>query len=268
MNSSSAFATADSVLAAGVRFHCENNSAIAVELESDHSVVFSSHLAIARGFVVPVKLIESEAYLRSSFKSFVIPRCATFIEESTLQGSKISSILIESGNSTVSVDDLFLSKDSRTTLVRYFGFFSEMVIPRCVETLGSKSFDLCQSLSSISFESDSQLKSIESKAFYKYLLKSIGIPCCFATLSSKCFDFYPSLSSISFKSDSQLNCIESGAFHGTLIPSVQIPLRVSFIAGDELSARCELFLSGDCCPKPCVWDSFRRRGSRSDFHRP
>jgi hypothetical protein len=56
-----------------------------------------------------------------------------------------------------------------------FSTFSvrSMVIPRTVELLGRSCFSRCESLSSVSFESDSKLKRIGSDAFSWSSLKSI-----------------------------------------------------------------------------------------------
>jgi hypothetical protein len=50
------------------------------------------------------------------------------------------------------------------------------MIPKNVEILGSKCFSWCESLSSITFESNSHLIRIESEAFYQSSLRSISIP--------------------------------------------------------------------------------------------
>jgi hypothetical protein len=78
----------------------------------------------------------------------------------------------------------------------YFGSFPSIVISRYVETLGSRCFSSCRSLSSISFESDSQFKCIASKAFYESSVKSIVIPRYVEIFDSKCFSSCYSLSSI------------------------------------------------------------------------
>jgi hypothetical protein len=50
------------------------------------------------------------------------------------------------------------------------------MIPNNVEIVGSKCFSHCQSLSSITFESNSHLTRIESEAFHRLSLQSISIP--------------------------------------------------------------------------------------------
>jgi hypothetical protein len=62
-----------------------------------------------------------------------------------------------------------------------------MMIPRNIETLCSGCFSNCPSLSSISFESNSQLTRIESGAFSHSSLTSISIPQNVESVGSSCF---------------------------------------------------------------------------------
>ncbi|MDR0662005.1 MAG: leucine-rich repeat domain-containing protein [Holosporales bacterium] len=52
----------------------------------------------------------------------------------------------------------------------------DIVIPGTVQILGSSCFEGCKSLTSVSFETDSQLRRIEVRAFHRSSLKSITIP--------------------------------------------------------------------------------------------
>jgi hypothetical protein len=66
-------------------------------------------------------------------------------------------------------------------------------IPRNVEILGSSCFPYCESLSSISFESNSRLIRIESSVFSSSSLQSIKIQRNVEILASSCFSFCSSL---------------------------------------------------------------------------
>ena len=55
-------------------------------------------------------------------------------------------------------DDLFLYSIDKRKIYRCFGEKSSVVIPRCVERLGKFCFSDCKSISSIEFESGSDLK--------------------------------------------------------------------------------------------------------------
>jgi hypothetical protein len=105
-----------------------------------------------------------------------------------------------------------------------------IIIPRNVESLCLSCFSFCQSLS---FENDSRLRRIESKAFRGSALESITIPRNVEVLCSSCFENCESLSSISFENDSQLKRIESKAFHDSPLKSVTIPRNVKILCSSR-----------------------------------
>jgi hypothetical protein len=109
-------------------------------------------------------------------KSIVRPRNVTFIDGSAFSSPEDFSLSIERGDCAFAVEGDFLLDISRTTLIGYLGSQSSIVIPRNVEIIGSKCFGKTQSVSSISFESNSQLRQIESLAFSSSSLRSIIIP--------------------------------------------------------------------------------------------
>jgi hypothetical protein len=182
-----------------------------------------------------LKRIEPHAFSSSSLKSIVIPRSVIFIDGSAFSSLENFSLSIETGNGTFFVDGDFLFDLSKATIIRYFRSQSSIVIPRDVEILGSKCFYCADSVSSISFESNSRMKRIESEAFYESSLQSIVVPQIVEILGSKCFFGCKSLSSLSFESDSQLKRIESEAFCESSLQSIVIPRSVSFIEGSAFS---------------------------------
>jgi hypothetical protein len=148
--------------------------------------------------------IESSAFLFSSLQSIIIPRNAQFIDGSAFCNVELSSITIENGNTTFVIEQDLLIDIIWHKLIRSFSRSSTVHIPSHIEILGSNCFSYCHSLSSISFESNSQLTRIESNAFSVSSLQSIVIPSSVEILCSECFSFCESLSSISFESNSQL----------------------------------------------------------------
>jgi hypothetical protein len=126
-------------------------------------------------------------------------------------------------------------------------WITSVIIPRHVQILCSYCFSDCSSLSSISFESDSELTRIESNAFYSCSsLKSITIPRHVQILCSSCFSDCKSPSSISFETDSELVRIETRAFAVTRTSSAVVPGSVSFIAGEAFLVSCAFTLAGGC----------------------
>jgi hypothetical protein len=65
---------------------------------------------------------------------------------------------------------------SRCLIVQYFGSIDSVVIPSSVTHLCKSCFSYCSSLSSLSFESGSNLQQIEESAFSYSQLKTIIIP--------------------------------------------------------------------------------------------
>jgi hypothetical protein len=141
----------------------------------------------------------------------------------------------------------FLLDSLNTKLIRYFGTESNIFIPRSIQTLCSSCFSCRNSLSSISFETDSELTRIESKSFdYCCSLKSITIPRHVQILCSSYFTNCNSLSSISFETDSELTHIEARALETTSLSLAVLPVSVLFVAGNAFSIdRTVALTSGD-----------------------
>jgi hypothetical protein len=95
----------------------------------------------------------------------VIPRNVQFIHGSAFVKVNLSSISIEPGNERFVIETGFLIDVIHRKLIRNFATSSIIIIPSYIEILGSSCFGFCESLSSISFESSSQLKRIESLSF-------------------------------------------------------------------------------------------------------
>jgi hypothetical protein len=113
----------------------------------------------------------------------------------------------------------------------YEASLQSILIPKNVEILESASIFCCESLSSITFESNSRLTRIESEAFSYSSLQSILIPRNVEILGSSCFASCKSLSSITFESNSHLTRIESEAFSDSSLQSIVIPRNIRFIDG-------------------------------------
>jgi hypothetical protein len=123
-----------------------------------------------------LKRIEAFAFLSSSLQSIVIPRSVQFIDDSAFEETKLNLISTEAGNDIFHVEHEFLIDIEHDELVRVFSISSSIEISRTIEILGSAWVLRYESLSSISFESNSRLKRIESSAFSFSPLQSIDIP--------------------------------------------------------------------------------------------
>ncbi|MDR1236014.1 MAG: leucine-rich repeat domain-containing protein [Holosporaceae bacterium] len=177
--------------------------------------------------------IERETFLRSGLESITIPRSVNFLDSYCFAACKnLSLINFES--------------DSRLTRIESYAFsesgsesgLGSITIPKSVKTLGSRCFNGCRSLSSVSFDPDSQLTCIGSGAFAGSGLESITIPKSVVILDFYCFSGCGSLSSIDFESDSRLTRIEPYAFSRSGLESITIPKSVNFF-GLECFSHCD-----------------------------
>jgi hypothetical protein len=117
----------------------------------------------------------------------VIPQNVQFIDGSAFQSTELNYISIEAGNDIFSVEYDFLIDIVHHKLIRNFSISSNIEIPRMIEILGSSSFSSCKSLSSISFESNSQLKRIEARALNGTSVRSVVIPSTVCFIASNAF---------------------------------------------------------------------------------
>jgi hypothetical protein len=88
-----------------------------------------------------------------------------FIDGSAFVGVTLLSIVIESGNEIFVIENDFLIDGLDHKLICNFLELSEVQIGMNIEIVGSNWFSYCESLSSITFESNSCLTQIESFAF-------------------------------------------------------------------------------------------------------
>jgi hypothetical protein len=182
--------------------------------------------------------IESIVFLSSSLQSIVIPRNVQFIDGSAFINVTLLSISIESGNEIFVIEHDFLIDILHHKLIRNFSKSSSIEIGMNIEIVGTNCFSNCESLFSITFESNSRLTRIESSAFSSSSLQSILIPRNVEILESRCFSFCHSLSSITFESNSHLTRIESKAFYKSRLRSILIPRNVE-VLGSKCFSNCE-----------------------------
>jgi hypothetical protein len=113
------------------------------------SIIFESSSCLTR--------TGSEAFYESSLQSIVIPRNVQFIDVSAFIGVTLSSISIESGNEIFVFENDILIDVLHHKLIRNFSKSSGIEIGKNIRMVGSNCFSYCESLSSITFESNSLL---------------------------------------------------------------------------------------------------------------
>ena len=198
----------------------------------------------------------STAFSSCPIISIEIPASVETIETSAFRGcSKLATVTFEKGSQLKTIR----SADSYYPHT-YYGAFSfcpitSIEIPASVETIEAAAFKGCSSLTTVTFEKESQLKIIGggygysySGTFYYYgafsdctALKSIEIPASVETIEAAAFKGCSSLATVTFEKGSQLKTISgdystgstsnySGVFSDcTALKSIEIPASVETI---------------------------------------
>jgi hypothetical protein len=99
-----------------------------------------------------------------------------FIDGSAFSETTCNQVSIEAGHERFAMQNDFLIDFVNHRLIRNFSSSSNIEMFWNLEILGSSCFSYCESLSSVSFESNSRLIRIEPKAFSYSSLQSIEIP--------------------------------------------------------------------------------------------
>jgi uncharacterized protein YuzB (UPF0349 family) len=195
--------------------------------------------------------IESDAFSSSSIESIEIPRSVRFIDGSAFVGLSLSSFALEPGNETFIVVNGFLIDIIRHALIWSFITLSRVEIPNNIEILGSSCLSSCGLFSSITFESNSRLRRIESFAFSSSSIKSIEIPRSVQFIDGSAFAGL-SLSSLTLEPGNETFIVENGflidILHHALIWSfltlstVEIPNNIE-ILGSKCFSQCKSFSS-------------------------
>ena len=134
-------------------------------------------------------------------------------------GSAAVDVII-TGFDSIAVDAFKLSKN----------ISGSITIPNSVTSIGNSAFYECASLTSVIFESGSNLSTIGSDAFYKSGLTSIATPSTVTSIGERAFYQCLSMSSVSFESGSNLKTIGNSAFYNSgLSGSIAIPASVESI---------------------------------------
>jgi tRNA A-37 threonylcarbamoyl transferase component Bud32 len=183
-----------------------------------------------------LKRIDWEAFSGCPFREIVLPDSLLRISGSAFLGIHNLTVRFDGQNGVFRAEANFLL-DVRERLVCGIDGADAVVIPACVDTIGSWSFAHAQLLNSVSFPPDIQLRRIDSHAFSKTHLEAIAIPRSVETIGPFAFEG-SSLSSLSFEPDSQLKRIEHQVFAMCPLADVAIPPSVEIIgSGAFLDAR-------------------------------
>ena len=212
--------------------------------------------------------IGEEMFYQSKLKTVVIPANATTIGNSAFeQCASLISIDIPANVETIgtavfwgcsSLTTVTFEKGSQLKTIgggssSYYGAFSyctaltSIEIPASVETIGASAFKDCSKLATVTFEKESQLKTIgggySEPNYYGVFsdctaLTSIEIPASVETIEAAAFKGCSSLATVTFENGSQLKTIGGGNSHSyyygafsycSSLTSIEIPASVETI---------------------------------------
>jgi len=144
-----------------------------------------------------------------------IPAAVLYIDDYAFAGTGLRSIEFEQGSQLIQIGALAF---------RYAESLAAIEIPASVSRIGSAAFSRTPSLTTITFEADSQLTSIESGAFNQSGITAITLPRLLTRLSEGLFTEAGALVTVDFEAGSQLTVIEPSAFLlATSIVSISLP---------------------------------------------
>ena len=184
----------------------------------------------------------------TALTSIEIPASVETIEATAFKGcSKLATVTFEEGSQLKTIAGGYYS-DSKFNY--YYGVFSDcpitfIEIPASVETIEAAAFKGCSKLATVTFEKDSQLKTIGGGysysnyygAFSDCPITSIEIPASVTTIEASAFYDCSSLTTVTFEQGSQLKTISYDAFSDCPITSIEIPASVTTI-GTSAFANC------------------------------
>jgi hypothetical protein len=211
--------------------------------------------------------IKSGAFYRSPVQLIELPGNVQFIAGSSFLCVDSACVSIKSGRNTFSIENDFLVDVVTHRLIHGFSSLSSIEICANIEILGKSCFSDSWSISSISFQPNSQLIRIESNAFSSSSLQSIEIPRSVEILEIQCFADCLQLTSLSFESDSRIKRIETEAFF-RLSCSVIVPSTILFFAYDATEEPDQASIAEcDSFPEYNRWQKVRKSGIEVDLKR-
>lgn len=143
---------------------------------------------------------------------------------------------------------LFEENNTATVLCKNFEA-SNIIIPSkikyqtkefTVTKISERSFLNSSDLETVQFESDSQLRSIEKKAFSNSMLRKIKIPQTVELIEEKAFQKCEELKSVEFEENSKLETIGKKSFYWLTLKKFSLPSKVKKIEDEAFSFNVNL----------------------------
>jgi hypothetical protein len=173
--------------------------------------------------------IEEYTFAGTNLTNLIFPNSIQFLPGSAIAISSLNTVSFWSGQCEFQVHGLFIEDITGRSVVRYFGISSAVVIESRIEVLCERCFFSCESLTSVTFQSNSKLQRIEEFAFQWSGLTTIEVPASVEVLCKSCFSSCKSLTSVTFEMNSKLQRIEEWAFAESGLTTIQVPASVEVL---------------------------------------
>lgn len=203
-------------------------------------------------------------YNCKSLKTITIPANVETIEEGTFVNcTSLESVIFESSSKLKEIQGAASAGGSYSSKYNAGTFYNctslkAINIPASVESIGFLAFGNCTSLSSITFERDSKLKTIDGK-YYKSdsasdssyyfgafndctALTTLIIPFNVENINGGAFAGCKLLNNVTFEAGSKIKYVGNDAFYGTSFTTIEIPSNIEEIRADAFySTKIESF---------------------------
>jgi hypothetical protein len=195
--------------------------------------------------------IQEDAFLDDcSLQSICLPASLQTIDGSALSQTGITFVTVAEGESFLCVEEDFILRVDGLTIVRYFGSGAGIEIASRIQNLSKFCFGRCHSISSVTFESGSELLHICESAFEDCTsLTSICIPSSVTLLGKSCFSGCSALAELRFEPESKLQSIDEMALSGCVsLEEICVPASIQRVSHGWLgssSLRRLVFESGE-----------------------
>jgi hypothetical protein len=167
--------------------------------------------------------IGNSAFAFTALTALVIPGCISSFAGSALAGLQLQTFSFSGISMTYCICNYFVQAFSGRFLIRYFGMDVNVVVDSSVEVICESCFSACESLTSVTFDANSLLSRLESRAFCLSRLRSIHLPGSLEVICECCFHSCNSLTSVTFDANSRLSRLESCAFSASGLKSIHLP---------------------------------------------
>lgn len=186
---------------------------------------------VLKGVTIPASC---ESLWRSAFSD--CPALKTVIIEDNSQLTYITEYAFRSSDA---INSFTFGANSKVEVLQRESFYHceslrSIVIPATVKTIGYDCFLWSDLLSSITFESGSQLETLEYGAFLATGITSITLPKSLKTIGERAFYNCKSLVKVLYEDGSQLESIGTCAFGYTKIDTFYIPASCTTLFGETL----------------------------------